>query len=72
MSLNVTSPRLSNTSRDSDSSTSPGCLFQCPAAFLKKKFFLIPNLKECGQYPSLADGMKNSLQVFFFWFLILI
>jgi len=41
MSLNPTSTYLSNTSRDGDSTTSLGGLFQCLITLLVKKFFLI-------------------------------
>ncbi|KAK4828289.1 hypothetical protein QYF61_024954 [Mycteria americana] len=44
MSLSTMSTRPLNTSRDGDSTTSLGSLFQCLTTLLVKKFFLISNL----------------------------
>ena len=45
MSLNPTSTRLLDTSRDGDSTTSLGSLFQCSTTLSAKKFFIISSLK---------------------------
>jgi len=45
MSLSATSKRFWNTSRDSDSTTSPGSLCHYSTALSEKKFFLISNLR---------------------------
>ena len=44
MSLNTTSKCILNTSRDGDSTTSLGILFQCLTTQLETKFFLMFNL----------------------------
>ena len=44
MSLSAASPQFLNTSRDSDSTTSLGNLFQHLTTLLEKKLFLISNL----------------------------
>ena len=44
MSLSAASPQFLNTSRDSDSTNSLGCLFQHLTTLLEKKLFLISNL----------------------------
>ncbi|EOB03656.1 hypothetical protein Anapl_02449, partial [Anas platyrhynchos] len=44
ISLSSTSKRLLKTSRDGDSTTSLGSLFQCLATLSVKKFFLTSNL----------------------------
>ena len=44
MFLSTTSKRFLNTSRDGDSTTSLGILFQCLTTLSVKKFFLISNL----------------------------
>jgi len=44
MSRSATSTHLLNISRDGDSATSLGSLFQCLTTLLVKKFFLITNL----------------------------
>ncbi|KAK4832719.1 LOW QUALITY PROTEIN: hypothetical protein QYF61_025208, partial [Mycteria americana] len=44
MSLSTTSPRVLNTCRDGDSTTSLGSLFQCLTTLSLNKFFLISNL----------------------------
>ena len=44
MALSTTSKWFLNTSRDGDSTTSLGSLFQCLTTFCVKKFFLISNL----------------------------
>jgi len=44
ISLSSASICLSNTSRDGDSTTSLGSLFQCPITLSVTKFFLVPNL----------------------------
>ena len=44
MSLSATTPHLSNTSKDDDSTTSLGSLFQFLATLSENEFFLICNL----------------------------
>jgi len=44
MSLSTTSPHFLNTSRDCDSTTSLGSLFQCLTTLCEKKFLVISNL----------------------------
>ena len=44
MSLSTTSKRFLNASKDGDSTTSLGSLFQCLTILSVKKFFLISNL----------------------------
>lgn len=48
--LSVTPALFLNTSRDSNSTTSLGSLFQCLTTFLENKFFLISNLNSPGTH----------------------
>lgn len=62
MSLSTTSTLSLNTSRGSDSTTSPGSLFQCITTLPEMKISLISNLKCCGKLNRLkAPSLTNVL-----------
>ena len=61
--LSVTSTHLLNTSRDGDSTTSLGSLFQCLITLSVKKFFLISNLN----FPWRREGQSIQLCSLWVW-----